>query len=667
EREVRQQEPIGRYVFEIPADREDVGKWAVRVMFRDKRHEVKLAKVLLAKAHETTASGGVDFAAGGPGGYLVGVQGAISTAESIGLPASDVSIRLRDRDGKTHDLYQGKTDFQGRANPTFQIPVLEPGQYTMEIRTTSAWGEEKLERPINIKADVKVLLISDRPIYQPGHRMHLRALALHPFDMKPVAAKEIVFEVEDPKGNKVFKKAIATSEYGIASVDFQLADEVNMGDYHLRAILGQHRADKTVTVKRYVLPKFKVEVAADKAFYLPKEKMRLELQSDYFFGKPVAGGKIEVTASTFDVQFRQFHKLTSTTDAQGHAKVEIQLPDYFVGQPLQKGNALVKLDVRVTNTAEHAENMVKSYTVSDQPIKVSLIPESGKLVPGLENRVFVATITPDGRPAAAKVNVWLGQKVQGEPIASLSTNDAGLGEFRITPKAEQFRQTGQGPRDLEMLGGKQQSWGPNFVLDLRAEAKDAQGNNAISVSEISSQPFGENVLLRLDKAIYRTGDRLAIDVRTSAGLPTVFVDIVRGGQIMLSRWLEVKDGQAHQSIDLPPNIFGSLEIHAYQMLRHGEIIRDSRVAYVQPRNDLKIEVKTEKNEYLPGEDARIRFVVTDSAGKPAAAALGVIIVDEAVYALQDLQPGLEKVYFTLQEELLKPQAQVKFNDTVGNL
>ncbi len=38
----------------------------------------------------------------------------------------------------------------------------------------------------------------------------------------------------------------------------------------------------------------------------------------------------------------------------------------------------------------------------------------------------------------------------------------------------------------------------------------------------------------------------------------------------------------------------------------------------------------------------------------------MLIVDEAVYALQEMQPGLEKVYFTLQEELLKPQAQAVF-------
>ncbi len=653
--------------FDFPAIKARDDKATLQVVFQGKSFEVKLAKALLAKAHETTVGGGVDFAVGGSGAYVIGVHGVLASGEAMALPGADVTLKLRGQDGKTHDLYEGKTDIQGRANPRFAVPMVEPGQYTLEIQTASAWGKEMLERAVNIKSDVKVLLITDRPIYQPGHLIHLRALALRPDDMKPVAGKDLQFEVEDPKGNKVFKRTLKTSDYGIASVDFQLADEVNMGDYHLRAFLGNERADKTVTVKRYVLPKFKVDVTSDKAFYLPKEKVKLEIQSDYFFGKPVAGSKIEVTASTFDVQFRQFYKAPAQTDAKGHAKLEIQLPDYFVGQPLQKGNAIVKIDVQVTDTADHAETVVKSYTVSEQPIQVSLIPESGKLAPGMENRIFVATITPDGRPAQAKVNLWLGKKADGQPLVTLETNDVGLGEFRITPKNEQFRDAGQGPRDVEFLGGRQQSFGTNHVLDIYAEAKDAQGNQATSVAEMSSQPFGENILLRLDKAIYQTGDRLQMDIRTSAGMPTVFIDVVRGGQIMMSRWLPVKDGHAQQSIDLPPNVFGSLEIHAYQMLRHGEIIRDSRIAYVQPKNDLKIEVKAEKSEYAPGEEARIRFLVTDSAGKPAAAALGVIMVDEAVYALQDLQPGLEKVYFTLQEELLKPKVQVKIDDTVNNL
>ena len=52
-----------------------------------------------------------------------------------------------------------------------------------------------------------------------------------------------------------------------------------------------------------------------------------------------------MTASTFDVAFKDFQTWKGKTDANGHVKFEIKLPDYFVGQPLQKGNALVKLEV----------------------------------------------------------------------------------------------------------------------------------------------------------------------------------------------------------------------------------------------------------------------------------------------------------------------------------
>src|SRR5262249_53944797 len=154
-------------------------------------------------------------------------------------------------------------------------------------------------------------------------------------------------------------------------------------------------------------------------------------------------------------------------------------------------------------------------------------------------------------------------------------------------------------------------------------------------------------------------------VRTSAGLPTVYVDIVKNGQTMLTRWLNVKDGKARSKVDLPAAAFGTLEVHAYQMLASRETIPASRGVYVNPASDLKVKVTADRDVYRPGAEGLMRFEVTDSEGKPTPAALGVLIVDEAVYALQDMQPGLEKVYFTLQKELLKPQAQAVFKPGEG--
>ena len=101
--------------------------------------------------------------------------------------------------------------------------------------------------------------------------------------------------------------------------------------------------------------------------------------------------------------------MNGTTDASGHAKFEIKLPNAFAGQPLQKGDALVKLEVKLTDTADHTETVTKSYPVSDKAIRVSLIPEAGRLVPGMENRVFAAAIYPDGSPASCDVRLWTGR------------------------------------------------------------------------------------------------------------------------------------------------------------------------------------------------------------------------------------------------------------------
>lgn len=612
----------------------------------------------MAKAHETALSASRELFAESIASLHCDVHSVQSITESVPLENAEVKVELRGKNGQVIPLQTTKTDGHGIADPHFQVPSLDPGTYKLVVSTKSKLGSDRLEQDVRIKADAKILLVTDKPLYQPGQLIHIRALALQAFNLHPVAAKALTFEVEDSKGNKVFKRAQKTSDFGIASIDFQLADEVNMGDYHIRAFLGDQQADKSVTVKKYVLPKFKVELTSDKRFYLPKETLHADLQTDYFFGKPVAGGTVKVTASTFDVQFRDFQTWEGKTDPAGHTKFEIKLPDYFVGQPLEKGNALIRLEVKITDTADHTETISKTYPVSNQPIQLSLVPEGGRLVPDMENRVYAAAIYPDGSPAACDVNLWIGAKpTSGAPWTSVKTNEAGLAEFKLTPKPDKIRPGAWEQHPVEMLGGQQMNWSPKSLFDVYAEAKDAKGNAAHSSLEVNCEPLGENILLRLDKAVYKTGDKVKIDVRTSAGLPTAYIDIVKSGQTMLTRWLDVEKGRAAYQLDLPETVFGTLEVHAYQMLASGEIIRDTRVVYVEPADGLRIDVKPDKAEHRPGEDGKIRFEVHDATGKPTAAALGVIIVDEAVYALQDLQPGLEKVYFTLQEELLKPQAQ----------
>jgi uncharacterized protein YfaS (alpha-2-macroglobulin family) len=102
--------------------------------------------------------------------------------------------------------------------------------------------------------------------------------------------------VEDSRGNKVFKKVTQTDKFGIASAEFGLADEVNLGTYHLRALMGEggaasaNNGEIAFNVQRYVPPKFKVAVdfgGKDKQTnhgYRPDDRVTGTVRANYFLG-----------------------------------------------------------------------------------------------------------------------------------------------------------------------------------------------------------------------------------------------------------------------------------------------------------------------------------------------------------------------------------------------
>src|SRR5262249_41227265 len=165
-------------------------------------------KILAAKAHETTLSASTELFAGSQAGLRCEVHGVKSLAETVPLAGASVAVTLKGPGGKEHLLFAGKAGADGAADVRFKVPELPAGTYKRVVATKPGVGEEKLAPDVKVKSPAKVLLTPDKPLYQPGQKMHLRALALRPFDLTPVAKAALTLEVEDAKGNKVFKKEL---------------------------------------------------------------------------------------------------------------------------------------------------------------------------------------------------------------------------------------------------------------------------------------------------------------------------------------------------------------------------------------------------------------------------------------------------------------------------
>ncbi len=285
----------------------------------------------------------------------------------------------------------------------------------------------------------------------------------------------------------------------------------------------------------------------------------------------------------------------------------------------------------VTDPAKQEQTGTAERLVTTVPIHISVFPEGGTLVEGVANQVYLLTAWADGTPARVGVRIrevgGLNQKIQ--------TDRNGVAELKYTPKSA------------------------SALWNIRAldSEDDAIKADKKSVS-LNAGDTSNDFLLRTDKAVYRGGEAVHLTALGKGSEP-VFVDFFQEGRervTLLSTTIDMTGGQGSLTLDLPPDVSGTLEMCAYRVTDEGMMLRKSRVVYVQPASDLKIKayLDPQQSAYKPGGQARLKIKLTDSQDRPVAGAISLVGVDEAVYALLQEPLGKEKSYFTVEQKLLEP-------------
>ena len=587
--------------------------------------------------------------------YLSGSQAAIrvivSEANSNAVQTGTLLIDLLVPKREPLPLFSGRLNRRGTVEASLRFPAELTGSYDLRFAVDTPIGSTEYTEPIQLKDKASILLTTEKPIYQPGQTIHVRALALDRDAGRAAGSRKLTFELEDSRGNKVFRKATETDKFGIASAEFTLADEVSLGAYHLRALMGEietptNTAEIAFQVERYVLPKFKVAIEftqkdnKPRRDYRPGDHVTGTVRANYFFGKPVDHAELTVKASSMDVAVFEAASATGKTDADGVYRFDLKLPAYFAGRPLSQGSARALIEATVTDSASHAETRGEPITISQSPLLITAVPEGGALIPGIENEIFLLASYPDGSPASATLTVrppeyfdripYVGEERDHEQ--RLSTSSSGVAVYRINPSAT--------------------------LESLRIEADDHRGNRVTTTVPLESRSGADQILLRTSRAIFKAGDHMQLKVLSTRVHGSAYVDIVKNGQTILTRDLDLENGQAELTLTATPEMAGTLDIDAYLFSRDAQPIADHRLAFVQPADELKIETTADASVYRPGSEARVRFHVTNARGEGVQAALGLQVVDEAVFALAEKKPGFAKVFFYLEQEAMKPRYEI---------
>ncbi|HMF16829.1 MAG TPA: MG2 domain-containing protein, partial [Gemmataceae bacterium] len=522
-----------------------------RVLRRSVLPAVAACVVLLGMVHlyflnlspspyDLTLRGQAQLVAGSDGSLRVRV---VHHEQGQGVKDVPVSIDLVDpkADQVVH-LTSFKTDEEGTGRPRFKLPDWPDGDYQLRV-TARVGGTQAITRTIKLRRAWKLMLTSDRPVYQPGQDIHVRSLALRRLSMTPVAGQEAILSISDPKGNVIFKEKQTTSKFGISSVDCPLASEILEGTYTIRCQMGDTTSSLAVEVKKYVLPKFKVDVVAERPFYQPADLVKGKVHAQYFFGKPVAGARVELTSAGMS------DPLVLKTDDHGEANFEFSVPRDIVKDDQTKQ---IELATTITDMAGQKQTKKSFLAVAAQRLRIELIPEGGTLVAEQPNTIYLYVSTPDGRPARADLSVSCLER-------ELTTNDLGIASFSVTPQAGEI------------------------CLAVKACDPNGQYNRKFV---LNCGKIDNDFLLRTDRAVYNGGDTMHLTA-LGGGKEPIFVDLIKDGQTMLTETLPMHDGRGEAKIDLPPELFGTMQLWAYQAVG-GVLVQKTRVLYVRAPSQLKI-------------------------------------------------------------------------------
>ncbi|MBI1916994.1 MAG: hypothetical protein HYS12_19980 [Planctomycetes bacterium] len=541
-----------------------------------------------------------------------------------GRPMPDVPVTIRLRDAKQdrdEELVSFTTDADGTGQPRFDLPDWPAGNYELSVTARTRGTPEVITHRVTLRRPAKVMLTSDKPVYQPGQTIRVRALGLRRPTLRPLGEQEATFLIRDPKANVIFKQRLKTSKYGIAAIDCPLASEVNEGGYTIACTVSDTESTLTVDVKKYVLPKFKIALKTDRPFYQPRDRVRIDVEARYVFGKPAAKATVEVSAKSLDGSVTLYPKTKSQTDAEGKVRIEFPVPEDITIRDEHHGLPFV-VNLMLTDTADQKQEASASSVVTRKPLRIEIIPESGTLVQSIANRVYLYASHMDGTPARVTLTI-------AELRKTLETSDLGVAELEVTPKA--------------------------WELTLSVRARDSAGLAGWRSVKLTCGQPGHDFVLRTDRAVYDGGDTMHLEI-LGGGKEPVFLDVLRDGQTVLTRTLDLKDGRRRLDLDLPPEWFGALQLCAYRIGTEGLAIRKYRVFYVRQTDNVRVQAKQDRKEYRPGGQARVDLTLTDKHGKPSPGALSVAAVDEAVFQVNTGR--LEETFSLLEQELLRPVYEV---------
>ena len=279
-------------------------------------------------------------------------------------------------------------------------------------------------------------LYTDRPVYRPGDPVHIKGIVRQEQNDALVlpGPQAVTLRVADPDNKEVLKKQLTLSSHGTVAVDFNLTSDAALGYYNIDLEFnGKHEASwGSFYVEDYKKPEYQVTVKPAVTRVLQGNSIQATISARYFFGEPVAGGKVKYVVHTsthywWDQDDQDDNG--GSADADSDTSDDTDEPDDIYGQTEQQEHQGVldangqltvtlptqvdpkhtdqdyRIEARVTDVANREVAGHSSVLATYGSFRVSVEPTNYVVQAGQPTRVKVTAQDYDGKPVQTRVHI----------------------------------------------------------------------------------------------------------------------------------------------------------------------------------------------------------------------------------------------------------------------
>jgi hypothetical protein len=537
------------------------------------------------------------------------------------------------------------------------------------------------------KPQSRGVIFSDRQLYQPGEKAGFTGTAYYLQNGVLRQDKNAPYQVTltDADGKETDLGTQTTNKFGTFSFELPLEKNWPLGYYSLRAkgksgaeIYGEFR------VAEFKPPNFQVDLTLNKEYALLNQRVDIATESNYFFGSPVQGGKVNYYVTRQKTNFipqgwdkfdfgRQWFWPEEPPEVPNEVLQATQVLD-SAGKNSEQVAVAQDLPFPMTYRVEAQVTDVSNLAVSDRKTFTAL--PSDRLI-GLQGD-FVATA---GEPLSVKVivtdpegKVISGERVRIELQQMKYSRVTQLQEGSRTSRYQIESKT-VAQKEIRSQNKPQEiNFTPPESGSYRIHANFTRTKSDVTATDLQIWATGGNEVywgdrydnnrleIQLDKENYQPGETATALIKSPYSEGELYLAIVRHNTIY-STIQKVKGGAPKIQFKVTEEMLPNAAVEAV-LVRQGkplsqtepgtvsELIRIGFAPFNINLDDkyLQVQVTPKQDKQQPGTEQTIDLQLKDHQGNPALGQFTVMVVNEAVLQLTGYRPpDLVKTVYAQQE------------------